>query len=65
MSPEFWAIIGVGVTLGLGLGSLMIAQHSGINSRLDSVHAELFNIGQRVAYIEGRLTIHAASQDTP
>ncbi|WP_428097865.1 hypothetical protein [Candidatus Rariloculus sp.] len=79
MSSEFWAIIGTGVTLGLGLGSLIIAQHAGIDSRLaqiesraaqielrlDSLHAEVSAIGQRVAYIEGRLEVQAPPEDSP
>lgn len=60
MSREFWAIIGVGVsiaTLIVGLGALMVTAHAGINARLDAMQAELTDIGQRVAYIEGRLDI--------
>ena len=58
MSREFWAIIGTGVAL----GALIVAQHGGIYSRLDSIDArlvrvetELSNLGQRVTYVEGSL----------
>ena len=58
MNREIWAIIGTGVAL----GALIVAQHGGIYSRLDSIDArlvrvesELSNLGQRVAYVEGSL----------
>ena len=44
MSREFWAIIGVGVsisTLIVGLGALMVTAHAGINARLDAMQVEL------------------------
>lgn len=67
MSQEFWAIIGVGIsiaTLIVGLGAFMVTAHAGINSRLDAMQlemgamqVELSEIGQRIAYIEGRLDV--------
>jgi len=68
MSQEFWAIIGVGIsiaTLNVGLGALMVTAHAGINARLDAMQMELTDIGRRVAYIEGRLNIQSSQEETP
>ena len=68
MSREFWAIIGVGVsisTLIVGLGALMVTAHAGINARLDAMQVELTDIGQRVAYIEGRLDNQPSQEERP
>ena len=72
MSREFRAIIGVGVSVGtllvtmFGLMSLqMSSQHGSINARLDTMQIELIDIGQRVAYIEGRLDIQLPPEEKP
>ena len=66
MSQEFWAIIGVGIsiaTLIVGLGALLMTAHAGINSRLDAMQIELSDIGQRIAYIEGRLDVDTSAEE--
>ena len=72
MSREFWAIIGVGISLGTLLVTMfglmlsqMSAQHGSINARLDAMEIELIDIGQRVAYIEGRLDIQLPPEEKP
>ena len=55
MSREFWAIIGVGITLGLGLGSLIVTQHASINFRLDSMGEDIGGLRERTAIVETRL----------
>ena len=68
MSPEVIAILGVGATLGVGLGSLMIGQRT-LRVELDSarqeraairadvagVRRDLHAVDKRVARIEGAL----------
>ena len=72
MSREFWAIIGVGISVGTLLVTMfgllllqMSSQHGSINARLDAMQIELIDIGQRVAYIEGRLDIQLPPEEKP
>lgn len=75
MSKEFWAIFGVIVAFGLGLGGLIITSHSGIRTDMNSNHAEIradirelrsyvLDVVERVARIEGRLEITVEPEQT-
>lgn len=62
-SPEFWAIITVGVglaTLGVALAAVILTgldsaaeDRQGIRADLQSVRADLQSLGERVARLEG------------
>ena len=55
MSAELIGILGVGATLLVGLGGLLLALWSRTDKRLDSLELELRRLGERVARIEGLL----------
>ena len=56
MSPEFWAIIGVGVALA-GLQWRMYASlNAGLNARMDRIEARMDRIEARMERIEADLT---------
>ena len=55
MSPEFWAIIGVGVALA-GLQWRMYASlNAGLNARMDRIEARMDRIDARIDRIEVRM----------
>ena len=51
MTPEFWAIIGVGVTLGLG----MLRLFSRLDVRIDRLDDHVRGQGERLARLEGKV----------
>ncbi len=62
MSPEVIAILGVGVSLGVGLGGLIVSGQRSLRAGLEAASAERASIRQdlhllaeRVARIEGAL----------
>ena len=61
MTPEFWAIISVGVTLFIGLGGLILSIFSRIDrldQRVDDNHREL---GQRIVELEKKMAALSAT----
>ncbi len=51
MTPEFWAIIGVGVTPGLG----MLRPFSRLDVRIDRLDDHVRGQGERLARLEGKV----------
>ena len=51
MTPEFWAIIAVGVAL----AGLLIGQGRSLSARMDRVEAEVSGLRERMAHLEGLL----------
>ena len=51
MSPEFWAIIGVGVAL----AGLQWRMYASLNARLDRIEARIDRIEARIDRIEARM----------
>ena len=51
MTPEFWAIIGGGVTLGLG----MLRLFSRLDVRIDRLDDHVRGQGERLARLEGKV----------
>lgn len=53
MSVGLIGILAVGVTLLVGLGSLVLVLQARTDKRLDALQAELRRLGERVARLEG------------
>ena len=49
LSAEFWAIIGIGVTI-VGLGW---QAYNGLNTSIDALQRDVSNVKERLAHIEG------------
>ena len=49
LSAEFWAIIGIGVTI-VGLGW---HAYNGLNTSIDALQRDVSNVKERLAHIEG------------
>lgn len=61
MTPEFWAIIGVGVTLGLG----MLRLFSRLDVRIDRLDDHVRGQGERLARLEGKVDTLIATFGKP
>ena len=56
MSRAFWAIIAVGVTLGLGLGGMILSGHGNIANRFDSIDTRFDSVETRLDAVQVGLT---------
>ena len=58
MTPEFWAIVGVGVALGV----LMFYLFSSLDRRLSTVSSDVAALRERMAKLEGAMDGFIAGQ---